>query len=78
MRLIRGTILLRVYRAGICRCDHITSFQGYLKEKIMNLLEIGLGHNSRGSSFPAIGGIEVFQLATWMNERIGKKHFVFC
>ena len=26
----------------------------------------------------AIGGIEVFQLAPWMNERIGKKHFVFC
>ena len=51
LNLIPCTILLRVYRARICRCDHITSFQGYAEEKIMDLLEIGLGHCYEESSF---------------------------
>lgn len=67
MELIPHTILLRVYGAGICRCDHITSLQGYVEEEIMDLLEIWLGHDFGGIGCP-IEVTEVF-LAWWMGGR---------
>lgn len=49
--LIPRTVLLRVYCVGRGARYHVTSFQSYIEEKIMNLLEVWFRHGFRGSCY---------------------------
>ena len=64
------TVLLRVYGAGICRCDHITSFQGKIEEEVMNFLEIWLSHLQEGNS---VGQVEEYLKSYWTSMKMKMK-----